>query len=218
MSKKEWSIPDFMEELYVQAGHVDRLTDADFLHEIQEQEIERVLSGEPGAEFRALATLAKFVMWGAPIQDNFQSIINLIVAKALFKGRLPQQKIGRPKLLYGVNGTEVAEWYLALMASGVGYAEAVTSLAEKYNKSERQIMRIVEENRIEVEAMQEIEEASTLNEELAEVFSQLKAMKEQKDDHRRRRLDPDFMSAEDQRLIAEIDLRIKGFRVTTDTK
>jgi hypothetical protein len=214
MKREQSPIPEFMEDIFVSlpdgfSTEDDPSEGSSTFNEIQESELASIVAGEQGAEFRALTTLAKLVLWGYPINAEFQLVINLVIAKSVLRGKLPEHKKGRPKQQNGVDGTVVTEKYIQLMASGVGYAGAVAELASIFNKDERQIMRIVKENRVEVEALKLLTDFASSFVELEKPLAELNDVSTQMKEHRRKRLDPDFVKLEIQRLVSDIELRMK---------
>lgn len=106
--------------------------------------------GESGAEWTVLERLPAVVLSGQAIDPVFQAVVNVIAAKIVLTGRLPERTKGRPKLFTGrINGLAVAERYLELTDAGMGSADALNTLASEFPKrgsrhfDERHIMRQV---------------------------------------------------------------------------
>lgn len=103
---------------------------------------------ENGAEWMCLEQFAGNVIGGAKIDQKFQAIVNLIVAKAVILEALPKKKLGRPKSPEVEDlGRELAQEYWDLRDTGTSYSEAVRHLAEKVHKDERHVMRLVEKHK-----------------------------------------------------------------------
>ena len=101
-----------------------------------------------GAEWECLELFAGNVIFGHKIEHQLQSIVNLIVAKAVFVNALPMKKLGRPKRQETEDlGKKVAQKYWDLRDSGSNYSEAVSHIADKIHKDERHIMRLVEKHK-----------------------------------------------------------------------
>lgn len=97
-----------------------------------------------GAEWDYLEAFSKEVIGGHPINADVQVTVNLIIAKAVLLGDLPQRKIGRPKSLDADEfGREVAQEYWDLRDSGSSYEEAVHKVAEEIHEDKRHVMRLV---------------------------------------------------------------------------
>lgn len=113
--------------------------------------LEMLAVGRIGAEWEALDVLARSVVEGEDIDPLFQAVVNALVAKAVFSGKLPARAKGRPKAsAVSAIGWLVANEYFDMTDSGTGYDDAARKLSEKFNKSERQIMRFVKANRKQV--------------------------------------------------------------------
>lgn len=106
-----------------------------------------------GAELVALRYFASQVLFGHPIDAKFQQLANLIIAKAVLLGALPNGTVGRPKWseLDSI-GLEAARRYWDLFDSGVGYQKAVTTVSGEYHKSERHIMRLIAKHKSKIGA------------------------------------------------------------------
>jgi hypothetical protein len=117
--------------------------------ESEEQRLVKAVAAQKnGAERECLEHLASHAFWGNTIDPNFQAVVNLILAKAIFYEALPLKKLGRPKSQETENlGRQVAQEYWDMLDSGTGYSEAVQHLANKVHKDERQIMRYVEKHK-----------------------------------------------------------------------
>ena len=97
-----------------------------------------------GAEFEVLQEFAGSVIFGDSINPNLQSLVNLIVAKAVLVGAMPPAKLGRPKRdELDAIGLQAAQLYWEMIDSGIGYQEAVDTVSGKFHKSERHIMRLI---------------------------------------------------------------------------
>lgn len=107
-----------------------------------------VVLNEHGAELEALWQFAEHVIWEQPIAPDFQRLVNLLLAKSIVKGALPNMKRGRPKSESVEQlGEKVAQAYWDMRDSGLSYAETVAWLSERVHKDERHIMRMVEANK-----------------------------------------------------------------------
>lgn len=106
--------------------------------------IRRAAKQENGAEFETLRHFSMKVLVGDAIEPDFQKTVNLIVAKAVFIGALPPEKLGRPKReeLDSI-GLEAAHRYWQMIDSGIRYEQAVEILSGEFHKSERHIMRLI---------------------------------------------------------------------------
>ena len=155
------------------------------------------------------------------IGADFQNAANYIIAKALLKGKLPDQKKGRPKGKNGIDGELVAAEYLELMNGGIGYANAVAQLAATYHKDERQIMRIVSENKRMVVAMKTIREMLKPFPELENEVATLNSLWASTKTHLRESADPAISDDQTQRQIQKIDLQLNEIlqgKFATDNK
>ena len=118
------------------------------VHSYENRLLKSVARKENGAEFEALKDFAGMVISGESIDPIFQSMINLIVAKAVLVGALPLAKLGRPKRdeLDSI-GFHAAQSYWEMIDSGVGYQDAVEKLSGEFHKSERHIMRLISKHK-----------------------------------------------------------------------
>ena len=105
--------------------------------------LQLVAAGIPGADRAVLELLATSVVENRPIDPLFQSVANAIVAKAVASERFPPKAKGRPHDSAQAIGWDVACEYFELVDAETSYAEAVSQLAAKFNKSERRIMQLV---------------------------------------------------------------------------
>ena len=171
-------------------------------------------NGKGGAEYGVLDSLAKFVLDGVEVSPKFQRVVNLIITRSLLQNRLPQKKNGRPKDHTGIDGELVASKYGELMDGGSSYADAVSKLTTEFHKDERQIMRIVKENKKIVAAkkyMRSLSEHFPNNEvakELNELTSELVSLMDEFKKHQRKRIDPQSKLDVDRKLIAQLDKQI----------
>lgn len=181
---------------------------------VESSTLEDLKKGIVGAEHGVLSTLAKFVLNGIDPSPKFQKIANLIITRSLLENKLPQKKNGRPKVRTGIDGELVAATYAGLMHQGSSYADAVLKLATEFHKDERQIMRIVKENKRIVAAkkfMSSLPEHFPNNDVVTEIndlaIEIVKGMDEYKK-HQRKRIDPQSKVDADRKLIAQLDKQI----------
>lgn len=117
-------------------------------HEVYEEDaLQDLANGKPGAEFHLLEILRCGVQCGFPMAADFQKAANLIIAKSMLLRKLPAPKKGRPISKPGKVGLKITTQYLTMMDEGQGYQKSVDELADTFHKNGRQIMRIVKENR-----------------------------------------------------------------------
>lgn len=132
---------------YLQSQHCSKEPRKKITVSIESEEqvlMRRAVKKENGAEFEALRHFAATVLFGNPVDPTFQKVVNLILAKAVFIGALPLERLGRPKGDEGDSiGLEAAHRYWGLIDSGVGYDQAVATLGEEFHKSERHLMRLI---------------------------------------------------------------------------
>lgn len=118
----------------------------------EELALQELRDGKSEAELHVLEGFAHVVLLEKKISPVLQAVVNAIVAKVVISGKLPQKKRGRPVNIFeGVTSWEVAERYLELYDSGLGYADVVEKMTIEFHKEERQIMRLVQECRAAVE-------------------------------------------------------------------
>jgi hypothetical protein len=113
----------------------------------EERLAKAVKSGENGAEYDALEFFVSQVFFGEAVQERFQDLVNLLLVKAVLRGGLPSQRLGRPKGDSG-KGRAIAVAYFDLLDSGTRYEEAVAAVSARFHKSERQVMRDVQQNKL----------------------------------------------------------------------
>ena len=113
-----------------------------------ERAMEALREQENGAELAALECLANAVLSGNIINAAFQAAVNAIVAKAVISGKLPPKKKGRPETFENVvAGVNVASRYYELRDGGANFDDSVAQVSSEFHKSDRQIMRLVEDNK-----------------------------------------------------------------------
>lgn len=125
-------------------------TNLRLLSSYQDSILETLKNGANGAERAVLEELASLVIEGHSINPDFQKVANAIVAKAVLRGLLPPKKMGRPKDSASNVRFAAATMYFDLIDSGKTYADAVSQVAERFHKDERNIMRMVSEHRNEI--------------------------------------------------------------------
>jgi len=104
-----------------------------------------VAKDENGAAWEALDYFAEQVIWDQPTKSELQRLVNLIVAKSVLEGTLPNMKRGRPKSDDTEKvSREVAQTYWDMRDAGKSYAETVAWISEQIHKDERHVMRLVE--------------------------------------------------------------------------
>ena len=213
MVQKNRNIPEYLEDVFIDidqdyfARHED-LGEQALSITIQSSELEEFCEGKAGAEFRVLAILTKLVVAGLSVDGDFQKLVNVIVAKSILRNKLPAQPKSRPKARNGVNGQLIASKYIELREGGAKYAEAVAELAGIFFKDERQIMRIVKENRVEVDALQTLKQLLKTLPALGEHIDALETMSAKVAVHKAKRSDPAFEALELNRLVAELNDQI----------
>jgi hypothetical protein len=112
----------------------------------QHRALQALAKGENGAEWHMFDVLEDAVVSGKTIEPVFQTVVNVIVAKAFLLGKLPAKRKGRPKDAEGIMlGECVASRYYFLVDAGASYKEAVAQVAREFCKDERHIMRLVSE-------------------------------------------------------------------------
>lgn len=181
---------------------------------IESSVLEDLQKGIAGAEHGVLSTLAKFVLNGIDPSPRFQKIANLIITRSLLENKLPQKKNGRPKVRTGIDGELVAATYAGLRHQGSSYTDAVLKLAAEFHKDERQIMRIVKENKGIVAAKKLISSlpehfpnndvVTEINDLAIGIVRCLDALKE----HQRTRTDPQSSVDADHKLISQLNGQI----------
>ena len=181
-----------------------------FLASIESSVFADLENGKGGAEHSVLSVLAKFVLHGIEVSPKFQRVANLIITKSMLENRLPRKKNGRPKDHTGIDGELVASTYSELTDGGSSYADAVSKLAAEFHKDERQIMRIVKENKKIVSAKKYMCNLSEHfpNNEVANAASDLGRGMEEYRKHQRKRIDPQSNLDTDRKLIARLDKQI----------
>lgn len=98
------------------------------------------LNNQSGAERRVLERVADAAIRGQAVSANLQKIANLIIAKALFEGKLPPKAAGRPSdEKFELNYIEYAYRYFELLDKRVSPAAALVS--EEFHVEERQVER-----------------------------------------------------------------------------
>lgn len=138
----------FLQRVHGSEGSRKKIT----LNPVWESEEDRCLKAvaeqENGAEWKCLERFAGDVIFGNKINHKLQTIVNLIVAKAVIFEALPMKKLGRPKSQETEDlGRKVAKKYWDLRDSGSTYSEAVSRLADEIHKDERHVMRLVEKHK-----------------------------------------------------------------------
>ena len=110
-----------------------------------------VQNSKSGSEYEALMYLAGLVISEAPVESEFQSLVNLIVSKAVLFDSLPSKGTGRPKnKLTGEIGRSVTKRYFTLLDQGIQKSEAVTRIADEFSKDQRQVYRYLKKHRDEI--------------------------------------------------------------------
>lgn len=181
---------------------------------VESSTLEHLKKGIAGAEHGVLSTLAKFVLRGIDPSPKFQKVANLIITRSLLQNKLPQKKNGRPKVHTGIDGELVAATYAGLMDQGSSYADAVLKVAAEFHKTERQIMRIVKENKGIVAAkkfMSSLPEHFPNNDVATEINGlaiEIVRCLDQYKKHHRKRIDPQSSVDADRKLIAQLDRQI----------
>ena len=193
----------------------------EFQRKLESDALLALANGYAYAEHGVLDILTKGVIHGFKIGADFQNVANFIIAKSLLKGKLPKQKKGRPKKKTGIDGELVAEEYLELMNGGAGYADAVAQLAAHYHKDERQIMRIVRDNKSMVVAMKTIREMFKPFPELENEIATLNSLRASIKTHFRESADPTVSDDQTRRQIQKIDHQLNEIlqgKFATDNK
>jgi len=114
----------------------------------EDRRLKAVAEQENGAEWECLNQFMHEVIAGNNIDSNLQTVINLIIAKAVIFEALPLKKLGRPKSKEAEDlGKKVAQAYWDMRDTGISYSEAVSQLAEKFHKDERHVMKLVERHK-----------------------------------------------------------------------
>ena len=171
-------------------------------------------NGKDGAKYNVLSTLAKFVLNDIEVSPRLQRVANLIITRSLLENKLPQKKNGRRKDRTGIDGELVASKYKELMDSGSSYADAASTLAAEFHKDERQIMRIVKENKEIVAAKKlflNLSEHFPNNEatkQLNGLANLLVSLMDELKEHQRKRIDPKANLVAYREQIAQLDKQI----------
>jgi uncharacterized membrane protein len=181
---------------------------SDLAARLESSALSEVEAGTAGAEFLVLATFSNLVIWEWPVSAKLQKVVNLIVAKSLLRGKLPAQKKSRPKGK-GIDGELVAKKYLKMRSAGVKYDAAAQQLAETFSKDARQIMRLVEQHRPQVEAMKLLQQFSEPFPELLELLNEMRALKIKARRHRIS-LDENKLKIQESSMTAGLDDRISA--------
>jgi len=109
--------------------------------------IRSALDQENGAERLLLELVAHHIIWGTPVPERLVQVAHLVMAKAIVTGALQASARGRPKTEDADDlGFDIASEYWAQRDGGEAYQDVVEYLSEKHHKSERHIMRIVQEH------------------------------------------------------------------------
>lgn len=109
-----------------------------------------VQNSKNGSEYESLMHLVELVIRGAPVEGEFQNLVNLIMSKAMLRDSLPLKFQGRPKNKRTVEiGRRVTERYFTLLDQGIQKSEAVMQVADEFSKDERQIFRYLKKHRDE---------------------------------------------------------------------
>ncbi len=109
-----------------------------------------VQNSKNGSEYEALMYLVELVIRGAPVESEFQNLVNLIISKTVLRDSLPLKFQGRPKNKRTVEiGRRVTERYFTLLDQGIQKSEAVMQVADEFSKEERQIFRYLKKHRDE---------------------------------------------------------------------
>jgi uncharacterized protein YoaH (UPF0181 family) len=113
------------------------------LIERQKAVLRQVADKQPGAEAALLLLFSELVLRRSKVTDDFRLASQLILAKAVFAGKLPSEKRGRPKHDAKALPFQVAIEYQTLIAEGLSSEEAVQELSAKFYRVDRQIHRLI---------------------------------------------------------------------------
>lgn len=106
-----------------------------------------VAENKNGSAWEVLENFSLKIIYGQPIDPDLQRLVNLIIAKSVLEGALPNMRRGRPKSDdVEEMSRDVAQMYWDLRDGGKSYADAVEIIANQIYKDERHIMRMVEAN------------------------------------------------------------------------
>jgi len=128
-------------------AHRKKITLIKRLVDPQQRALNALEDDKNGAEWEILVQLTASLVSGQPIDPIFQAVVNAIVAQAVLFDKLPLKPKGRPKNNDGHDGWMIAYRYFALKDKGASYESAVAQVAAEFFKDERQIMRIVKQNK-----------------------------------------------------------------------
>ena len=106
--------------------------------------------GIAGAERAFLEAFASAILHGETIKPELQTLVNAIVAKAIFEKKLPDKPKGRPGGR-GINSNNefqrsniaISVSYWELRDQGISYAQVVEIMSQRFHMSERHLMRCV---------------------------------------------------------------------------
>ena len=113
----------------------------------QQRALKELYNGKNGGDLNVLQVFSRAVVNGQAIEENFQLVVNAIVAQSVFREKLPSNPKGRPIKPDMDYGYDVAYRYFELKDSGVSYSDSVAEVAASFHKDERHIMRLVKENK-----------------------------------------------------------------------
>lgn len=100
--------------------------------------------GEPGADRRVLESVADAALHGRQVSARFQKLANVLLAQALFEGKLPAKAAGRRKEeLFALKNVERAYRYYELRDGGARRPAEMAVTASRSNAGERQIERAI---------------------------------------------------------------------------
>lgn len=100
----------------------------------------------PHSERAVLEEFASRVIHGARVNSFLQCVVNVLVAKAVLTGRLPQKKQGPTPEQIPTKGFLVAFAYFRLVDEGMQAGLAAATLQEQFFLGEKQIKRLAKAN------------------------------------------------------------------------